>query len=45
MNGEKKINNYKKNNHFIFQTFPYNFTALKIFRIIKKKNLKRQLSI
>ena len=36
---KKKINNYNRNNHFIFQTFPYNFIALKIFRIIKKKKI------
>ena len=25
------INNYKEDHHFIFQTFPYNYTALKCF--------------
>ena len=35
MNGEK-INDYQKKNHFIFQTFPYNFVALKKFQIVKK---------
>ena len=40
---KKKINNYNRNNHFIFQTFPYNFIALKIFRIIKKKKFKTSI--
>ena len=40
---KKYINNYKKNNHFIFQTFPYNFTALKIFRVVKKKGFKTSI--
>ena len=39
----EKINDYQKKNHFIFQTFPYNFVALKIFQIVKKKGFKTSI--
>lgn len=37
------INNYKKDHHFIFQTFPYNYIALKIFLFIKSKGFKTSI--
>ncbi len=39
----KKIDDYQKKYHFIFQTFPYNFIALKIFQIVKKKGFKTSI--
>ena len=35
-----QINNLDKNNFFIFHTFPYNFTALKLYAFIKLKGFK-----
>lgn len=37
---KKKIKRLNKNSHFIFQTFPYNFAALKIYYFIKKQGFK-----
>ncbi len=37
------INNYKEDHHFIFQTFPYNYTALKMFLFIKSKGFKTSI--
>lgn len=40
---KKKIKSLNKNSHFIFQTFPYNFAALKIFYFIKQQGFKTSI--
>ncbi len=40
---KNKVKNYNKDYHFVFQTFPYNYTALKIFHYIKSKSFKTSI--
>ena len=42
-NWKNNLNNLNKNCHFIFQTFPYNFSALQIYYTIKKKGFKNSI--
>ena len=40
---KKEINSLDKNSFFIFQSFPYNFTALKLYYFIKLKGFKTSI--